>query len=411
MKILIYSHFYPPETGAAAVRMKYFVKVLENISHNVTVINPVPNYPNGKKDKGLKRFFYKAENVYYLPIYVPHKDSTIKRSISYLSYFVSSFLFTFFFVKKHEIIISSSPPIFTSLGAAFLSKIKGSHFILDIRDIWPDIGIQLGITKNPLVISILSLIEKYVTRVADSIIVTAKGDKLNLVKKGIPANKISVIYNGADTEIFNLYSQENKMYLRQKMGLPISKKLIVYFGSLNYGMNDIVTMAESLKRLSRIKSDIHFVLIGDGVHKKYLVNEIKNYINVSQFGPLPLKELSEIIAACDLSLIPRKKIKTDTGGNIPVKCFESWAAGLPVIISSINGSEINEIVKKSEAGFIVPPGDPQILAEMIANVISRGDLQELGVKGRNFVVKNFDRKTQSENLMVIIRNTLKIKSE
>lgn len=403
MKILIYSHFFPPETGAASVRMQYFVKVLNSLNTNIDIINPIPNYPSGKYLKGIKRFFYKNNNVTYLPIYVPKKDTVFKRMLSYISFFFTSLIFSFFKFKHPDIVFSSSPPIITALAAAIITKIKGSIFLLDIRDIWPDIGVELGITKNKVIIKGLLIIERFITNTAHKIIVTAYGDKQNLINKGVPKNKIDVIYNGADTKLFTPLRKNEKIKMRERFGLPTSKKILVYFGSLNQGMNDIETLLESLKKLKEINKECHFVLIGDGQNKNILIEGIKGFITFSYFSSLPISQLSAILSSCDLSLIPRKNIKNDTGGNIPVKCFESWAAGLPVILSTIEGSEIEQIVSKSGAGFVVLPGDPDIFAKTIINVLLRNDLEELGMKGHKFVEKYYDRYKQAVKLKKIIK--------
>ncbi|GBD90547.1 putative glycosyl transferase [bacterium BMS3Abin04] len=408
MKILIYSHFFPPETGAASIRMRYLAEALKPLGAEVRIINPVPNYPNGKTLSGIKRFFYRKDNITFLPIYVPRIDSPIKRLLSYLTYFFSSLIYSLVKFRKHDFIISSSPPIITALAAAILSKIKGSIFILDIRDIWPDIGIELGIIKSKHTARILFSIEKFIVSKATKITVTAEGDKKNLVKKGVSEKKITVIYNGADTRIFKPSTPQRRITIRKRFNLPISKKILVYFGSFNQGMNDIDILIDSLKQLENFKELVHFVAIGNGSQKEKLLNNIKGYISYSSFDSSQISELAEIISACDLSLIPRKFIKKDTGGNIPVKCFESWAAGIPVMVSTIKDTEIMEIVLKSKAGFIVEPGKADIFANKIKSVIVKQNLEKYGKNGRKYVEENFDRnKLAKDYLNLLLKITFK----
>ncbi|PIQ10471.1 MAG: hypothetical protein COW71_02735, partial [Ignavibacteriales bacterium CG18_big_fil_WC_8_21_14_2_50_31_20] len=205
MKILYYSHFFKPETGAASVRADYFVKSLRNAGHEVLVISPKPSYPLGKIFDGFKGKIVvknETENITYLPIWFVGSHSLIGRLLSYISYFKFSLIYILFNSFKPDVVISSSPPIFTSLAALIYSKIKKAKFIFDIRDVWPDIGIELGILTNEYYIKGLSKIEKYLLKNSHKIIVTANGDKQNILSKIDEIDKCEIIFNGADTEVF-----------------------------------------------------------------------------------------------------------------------------------------------------------------------------------------------------------------
>ncbi len=409
MKVLIYSHFFPPETGAAALRMHYFVEALRTSGVIVKVINPIPNYPKGKINSGLKRFFYrdKSKNIIYLPIYVPKKDSKFKRLLSYCSYFVSSFVYLLFSRFNPSIIISSSPPIFTAFAAALFSKIKGSLFILDVRDIWPDIGIELGIVKNNLIIKILMKIEKFITFSATAIIVTANGDKNNLIKKGIPEEKFTVIYNGADVSVFHSISELEKINIRKKYNLPVDKRIIIYFGSFNFGMNDIEVLGDALIMMENQKDKFYFLSVGDGNKKEEFLAKLRGKIYYSHINSLNSVEVAALVSSSDISVIPRKYIKSDTGGNLPVKCFESWACGVPVLLSTINNSEIAKIFSECGAGKIIEPGNAELMKDTLLKLINSENLKNIGAKGKVFVQNNYNRKEQAEKLINII-NKIKI---
>ena len=151
MKILFYSHFYPPEVGAAPTRIKCFVDVLHSRGYDVKVVTPKPNYTFGKIDNEYKGRFIihdKEENVTYLPIFFVQSKSALGRLLSYLSYFLISLIYLLFNSYRPNVVIASSPPIFTALAAGLYAKINKIKFIFDIRDIWPDIGAQLGILNR-----------------------------------------------------------------------------------------------------------------------------------------------------------------------------------------------------------------------------------------------------------------------
>jgi glycosyltransferase involved in cell wall biosynthesis len=404
MKILIYSHFYYPEVGAASLRMQYFVDALKPRDYEIKVIAPLPNYPTGKIYSGFSRFFQKdfQNNIVYLPIYVPRKHSILKRGVSYLSYFISSFLYSSFSSFRPDIVITSSPPIFTAFGASIISHIKGAKFILDLRDIWPDIGIELNLLKRPVVIKILKKVEQFMLNKASSIIVTAQGDKINLENKGVLKSNIKVIYNGADLSIFNPLNPAEINEIKNKYGIPLQKTGLIYFGSFNYGMNDIELLADVLIRMEHCKETFIFIAVGDGDNKHEFISRIENKIDYLYFKSLNSAELAKLIGVADISLIPRKGLKKDTGGNTPVKCFESWASEVPVLLSANKESEITKIFMESGAGKYVQPNNPSDYKDALIELMNNPQLKELGAKGRKFVESRFDRRVQSQKLLSII---------
>ncbi len=403
MKILVYTHFYYPEVGAASLRMQYFAKTLEDNTNEIRIITPLPNYPQGKIYKGFSKLFQKEKkmNIIYLPLYLPKKHSVLKRVITYLSYLLSSFFYTLFSTFKPDIIIASSPPISTALGAALISKIKRSKFIIDLRDIWPDIGIELGLLKRKSIISMLTKIERFILNSASTVLVTAEGDKRNIQMKGVDESKIKVIYNGADTETFKPVNEDEKIIIRKKYNIPLNKIVLIYFGSFNYGMNDIEILGDTLSKLTQKKEKIIFIAIGDGDNLEEFINKINSNVEYKHISSLNTEDIAKLISASDLSLIPRKKINKDTGGNTPVKIFESWATGIPVLLSANIGSETAKIFNECQAGILVESGNEDEYFQALEKLIDDPNLGDLGKTGRPFVVDNFNRKKQAEKLRII----------
>lgn len=405
MKILIYSHFYFPEVGAASIRMQYFVKTLEQDANEIRIITPLPNYPHGEIYRGFSKFFHKDDkrNIIYLPLYIPKKHSVLKRGVSYLSYLLTSFFYTLFSSFKPDIIIASSPPLSTAFGAALISKIKKSKFILDLRDIWPDIGIELGLLNKTFIINRLRQIELYMLNRASFIIVTAEGDNENLLRKGVKEKKINIIYNGADPDIFKPLNATEKCEIRAKYNLPEDRIILIYFGSFNYGMNDIELLGNVFSEMGNYREKFLFVAVGNGDNKNDFLKKIKDKIEIQHHDSLDSIDLAKLIAASDISLIPRKGIKHDTGGNIPVKCFESWASDVPVLISANKESEIARIFNKCSGGMLVNPNDVQEYKNSLVKMITNNELKNLGLKGRLYVEENFDRVKESGKLYSLIQ--------
>lgn len=404
MKVLLYSHFYHPEVGAASTRMQYFVKSLKAAGHQVKIVTPIPNYPNNKSYAGFEDIKSPESrgDVTYLPTYISEKHSLYKRLWSYISYFFISLKYVLFSSYKPDLIISSSPPLFTPLAAMIAAKLKGAKFILDVRDIWPDIGIELGLLNKKIYIWGLRLIEKIILRSAAFITVTAEADKDNLLTKKVEENKISVLYNGADTMLFNASYNSTREKIRKEFKLPIDKQLVMFVGSFNDGMNDIKNMGIALSNFDSESNNCHFVFAGDGSNREEFFNTLNGSTSYSYLGLLEFDELSRLLSIADLNLVPRKMNKKNIGGNIPVKCFESWASGIPVLISAEKNSEIAKIFEQCEAGVLIEPNDALAFRESLEKVLKKNNLKELGKKGRELVEQNFDRTRQSDKLIEII---------
>jgi glycosyltransferase involved in cell wall biosynthesis len=166
-------------------------------------------------------------------------------------------------------------------------------------------------------------------------------------------------------------------------------------------MNDIEMLGDFLSNQKFINSNIHFLSIGSGDNLENLLFKIDDKISFTSIKSLPMEEVAELVAASDISIIPRKGIKNDTGGNIPVKCFESWASGIPVLLSNIEDAEVSEIFKECDSGVLVDADSVETLISGLNNLLKQ-NLIELGIKGRNFVVENFDRRKQSKNILDVI---------
>jgi glycosyltransferase involved in cell wall biosynthesis len=403
MKILIYSHFYKPEAGAASVRIQYLVEAIKKAGYEFLIISPYPNYPHRNLFKNCNiKEIERIENVKFLPAYFPKSDTLITRMFFYFSYMITSAIYSLLILPKYDVILNSSPPITTSLVACIIAKTKRSKFIWDIRDIWPDIGIEIGILKNNFIINIFRKVEKFLLKNSNYITVTAEGDKYNLIKKGYNKSNIITLFNGADTNLFVPLEENEKKQIKMNYNIPIDKKIMIYFGSFNYGMNDVELLSQALSELHGYSDKFHLVLIGDGNSRNDFISRIKNKIGFTYFNNLNKEEIARILASSDWSLIPRKFIENDTGGNIPVKCFESWSCGIPVLLSGIEGTDIYKIFNKVKLGKFIKPNNLEEFKQALIEILEMNIDSEIKDFGRKFVVENFDRNKESQKLINII---------
>ena len=329
--------------------------------------------------------------------------------LSYLSFNISAeWAKAFLFDAKPAAVFFSSPPVPAILPALRMAKRGRVPFILDIRDLWPEIAVALGIMKESSAIHrYLSGIVREAYRYASAIVVTTPGDGEAVAKWGVKAERIKLIPNGANTEIFR--PDENaRRDIRAKLGIG-DDLAVIYSGSFGRGMNDLDTLLETAYLLRDVKG-IRFLLVGEGDKHCELKDQAakRNIPSITCIPSQPPRELNAYLNAADIGFIPRRGLESDTGGNVPVKMFEYMAVGLPVLLTSIPGCEAERIHRESGSGGVwCPAGDAKGTAEWIREAKGNVDNLKAAAKaGREYVLINYDRAEGVRKLDDILKEVL-----
>ncbi|MGW6384437.1 glycosyltransferase family 4 protein [Peribacillus butanolivorans] len=396
MKILFLTQFFSPETGAASKRVYGLARQLVKLGHEVHVVTGMPNYPTGRiKDEYKKKFFCFEEidgikvSRYY--VYASNKRSTINRLLNYFSLVLSS-LFFLFKRRQIDIIITSSPPLFLGISGVIMSKIKKIPHVFDIRDIWPDVAVEIGeIKENSKIYKMMKKIEKFIYENSDILTVVTNGKRANLIKNGVSPNKIKLISNGFDEEFLEIPINKE---IADKYNL-IGKFNLLYAGIIGIaqGIDIIIESAEKLKS----NNEIQFVLVGNGVElerMKGLVKE-KKLNNVIFTGEQPHVNIRSFLYYSSAALVPLKSEALKD--SVPTKLYEALGAGKPVILCA-SGDSV-EVVNESNGGLIVKPGDIDSFVESIEKLYKDTELYKAcTINSKEYVIKNYSRKSIAKTL-------------
>ena len=360
LKILLLTQNFPPDIGAASFRMESLVKELANRNYEVEVLTAFPNRYNDlnitiNDTFGPKVKITRIKNI-------KQSNSFIQRSFSYVEYFLKSYFLGKKKVKDVDIIIATSPQILTGFLGALLKK-KNKTFILDVRDLWPDVMIDLGVTtRKSLLYKFLKHIELYMYKKATSIIVNSPAFIEHIHKYS--NKRIDIITNGLDDFIYQ-YFLEEKSQNPQK-----DKKIkIVYAGNLG--------IAQDVKILTEIQEDIsenfEFYLIGNGSQKGEIEKAIKekNIQNILVYSSKERKELLEFYRQADAFFVHLKDIPMFKK-TIPSKVFEYVATKKPVIYG-LNGVA-KELMEELNAGYSFEAGNVNSLEATLIHL--KKDLEE-----------------------------------
>ena len=406
MHVLLITQYFPPEIGAAATRWGDYVQILIQKGHRVTVLCEMPNYPLGSYFPGYKRQWVKPENVSpNLTIirsfaWANNRSSAIKKLGHYLIFMLSG-LINAFKLRNYDVLIISSPPLFVGVIGAIISKIKSIHFILDIRDFWPESVIVLGEVKSNWIINLGKKLESFIYSATKGYIFSVPGFNKHFINH-YPAQltkpMINLI-NGVSNTFFDLAQKYDR--------IPGKRFIVLYSGNMGLaqGLESVIKAAEILQ-----KYPIDFKFVGSGVKRKELITKteklgLKNVV----FLPVQKKEeLIKLIKKASVCLVPLKNDPLFRNA-IPSKMFEYMACGRPVI-ASISG-EVEKILNSAKSGAIAMAEDANSIAESILYYYNnRGKIIEQGQNGVTYVKQNFRKEVLISHAMEKMRNAINKKS-
>lgn len=399
--LLTHQAFVSPDEPGGTRHYELTKNLVQN-GHSVTIIASNISYLTGKsvvKNQGL----FVKENLEGINLLRAYTYSALHRNfiwrvVSFISFMISSFL-TAITVKNVDVVMGTSPPIFQAFSTWLLAALKRKPFILEIRDLWPEFAINMGVLKNRILISMSRWLEKFLYLRATHFIVNSPAYRDYLISKGVNKNRIAFISNGVDLNMFKEKIDGKAFRHKWQLGDDF---LITYTGALGMA-NDIPVILRAADRLRDIP-DIKFLLVGDGKEKRNLeklVDELK-LKNVIFTGSVPKLEMPEVIAASDICIATLQNIpmfKT----TYPNKVFDYMASAKPTILA-IDGV-IREVIESSGGGIFVPPGDDKSLAQAINYFRNNPEMRKkMGLSARSYVTKHFDRKTHARQFKELLEN-------
>ncbi len=326
--------------------------------------------------------------------------SFVHRVFSFLSFMVSSF-FIGLTVKEIDLVWGTSPPIFQSVTAWALARIKRAPFLLEVRDLWPAFAIAVGVLQQPILIRASEWLERFLYRHADQVVVNSPGFIDHLHSHG--AEHVELVPNGADTSMFDpLAKGENFRHIH---GLA-DRFIALYAGA--HGMSNDLGVVLAAAEMLIDRDDIILVLLGDGKEKPALQSQARDMAltNLKFIPPIPKKEMPSALAAADACIAILKPIPL-YATVYPNKVFDYMAAGRPVVLAM--EGVIREVIESANSGIAIPPGDPTALAEAIIYLADHPqDGIDMGLRGREYNRNHFDRPAQARNFGKIIEKIVNL---
>ena len=395
MHVLIVAPYYAPDLGPAAPLYTMLSEGLVKRGHRVTMIAAVPHYPSGQVLAAYRgaRLWRSSENgveVIRVPLPSMNRANLAKRLLQFICFHFGATLAGL--GKRYDVALVGGPGLQVWLPFAALVVFRRKPAVFSVHDVYPNVGVTLGIFRHRPVIAAVASLERFCLSRAFAIRILSESFRTGLRALGAPETKMALIYDWVDTELIKPMPKDNCFTREHKL---TDRFVVLYAGNLglSQGLEHVLTAAEQLVD----QEDLLFAFVGDGAGRQNLMAqaEHRRLKNVEFLPFQPRERLPEVLASANVSLvILRRGIGT---GSLPSKTFSVMASGRPLIASVDEGSETWNLVKMAKAGICVPPENPsEIVKAIIALKKDKEFSERLGRNGRIWAEQNHSSQSAAE---------------
>jgi glycosyltransferase involved in cell wall biosynthesis len=299
---------------------------------------------------------------------------------------------------KPDVVVASSPSLPSAAAAAALARARGARFLLEVRDLWPDSAVAMGLVRDPRVIAAARRLERYCYRRADRIVALTEGIRDGVIAAGVNPAKVSLITNGIDLEV-------GAGAAPAAVPVPDDAFVAMYVGA-HGTYSSLETVLDAGERLQD-DPGVRLVLVGSGDQKAGLVAEAerRGLGNVTFCDPVPKRAVPSWLARADACLLPYQDRELFAGA-LPNKAFDYLGAGRPIVAAAPRG-ELTRLVEEAGCGVTVPPEDGAALADAVRRLAAdRAAARAMGERGRAHAREHYDRAALAARFVAIVESLL-----
>lgn len=382
---MIITSYFPPEIGAASNRIYHLAEGLKN-DYDVSVVTPLPNYPTGQIFKAYKgKFSLKTEEngitINRLWIYASVSKNKFLRLIAMLSYSFS-LLWFFMWHKIPDKVIVQSPPLLVAFTCMFFLRSKKRKLILNVSDLWPSAGLELGALKDGFSYKMLKKLEAFNYKNAH-LILGQSNEILAHVKTITTKPQLFLYRNFPEIEFPKLIESTS----------PQGKIKLVYAGLLG--------VAQGIHKLcNEIDYDaIEFHIYGSGAEEAAIKDLIDSNKDLPLYfhGRVDRAELHQALLNYDLTIIP---LLNRIYGSVPSKIFEYAKLGLPMLY--FGGGEGEDVIETNKLGWVAKDGNYEDLNKVLTSISTEHLNMALKTSIQNTARTQFDFEKQLDALKVVL---------
>ena len=408
IKLLVLSAYYEPEIAASMYISTNLYESMAESGMAVSLFTPMPT--RGVDDETRNKFRNKKFELKCDGKLVIQRVSMIREGkhvfLRVFRYLISSIILLWkgLFTSADVIFVQSTPPT-QGATAALIKRLKKIPFVYNLQDIFPDSLVSTGLTRTgSLVWKLGRMIETYTYRNADKIIVISEGFKQNIMAKGVPAEKITVVHNWVEEYMVRPIDRaDNKLF--DKYGLDRSKFYVAYCGNigLTQNMDMLVEVAKDIEEHEQIA----FLLIGDGAYLSEIERQVTKLglRNVYLIPFQPYEDIAHVFSLGDVGLVISKENVGQS--SVPSKTWSIMSAERPVLASFDLDSELSSIITNADCGVCVQAGSKNALRNAILDMVTNiADLERRGANGRKYILANLTREAGTAEYIEVIKSVL-----
>lgn len=365
MKVLYFHQHFSTPKGSTGIRSYEMARRLVAAGHEVTMV--CGSYGGGNTglvgpfSRGRREGIVANIHIIEFNLAYSNSDGLLKRAVLFLLFALRSVWVAL--TRQYDVVFATTTPLTAGIPGIFARWLRGKTFIFEVRDLWPELPKAMGVIRNPVVLWLMSLLEWCSYHSAHRLVALAPGMVDGIAKRGIPRDRVAMIPNGCDFDIFF-----NSLSAWRPEGVGEQGFLAIFTGThgVANGLDAVLDTAAYLKSMGR--EDIKFALVGDGKLKPALQERARRegLANVVFHEPVDKARLAGLMSGADVGLQILTNVPAFYFGTSPNKFFDYISAGLPVL-NNYPGW-LASMLEESGAGVVVPPGDPEAFARALVEL-------------------------------------------
>lgn len=402
-RVLYVSQYFVSGDQPGGVRHWQHCRALARAGHEVTVVTSyvqhkertIPEEYRGRRIVRSTEDGLDVVRTYSTPGY----GRDLRSRLSNYGTFALWSLLAELRLPRPDVVVASSPSLPAAAAAAGVARARRSRFLLEVRDLWPDSAVAMGLVANPRVIGAARRMEHYCYRRADRIVALTEGIRDGVVQSGVvPAGRVRLITNGIDLDVVPDPARRDEV-----AALPLADDAFIAMFVGAHGTYSSLDTVLGAADLLRDDPRIQVVLVGGGDRKPALVEQASamGLPNVTFVDPVPKRQVPAYLARADLCILPYQDRELFAGA-LPNKVFDYLGAARPILASAPVG-ELTRLVDTAHCGWNVPPEDPVAMADAIRRAAADPvDSRARGEAGREYALEHYDRAALAQRFVSLV---------
>jgi glycosyltransferase involved in cell wall biosynthesis len=386
-RVLYVSQYFVSGDQPGGVRHWQHCRALARAGHEVTVVTSyvqhkertIPDEYRGRRIVRTHEDGLDVVRTYSTPGY----GRDLRSRLSNYGTFALWSLLAELRLPRPDVVVASSPSLPAAAAAAAVARARRARFLLEVRDLWPDSAVAMGLVTDPRVIGAARRMEHYCYRRADRIVALTEGIRDGVIASGVvPAGRVSLITNGVDLDV--------RPHDPAPLDVPDGSFVAMFVGA--HGTYSSLETVLAAAHLLQDDPSIRVVLVGGGDRKPALLEQAAamGLRNVTFVDPVPKRQVPAYLERAQLCLLPYQDRELFAGA-LPNKVFDYLAAARPILASAPPG-ELTALVDRAGCGWSVAPEDPAAMAAAIrAAAADRAGAAARGDAGREYALQHYDR--------------------